>query len=72
VTEARPYLRALMERTGVGPPDRADHASVLYVNNIASPQAIRMQSNLGARVPAHRCSEGKALLAFRPRRSSTA
>jgi IclR family KDG regulon transcriptional repressor len=67
VTEARPYLRALMERTGESVHlTILDHASVLYVNNIASPQAIRMQSNLGARVPAHCCSEGKALLAFRP------
>jgi IclR family KDG regulon transcriptional repressor len=67
VTEARPYLRALMERTGESVHLTVlDHASVLYVNNIASPQAIRMQSNLGARVPAHCCSEGKALLAFRP------
>lgn len=67
VTQARPYLRALMERTGESVHLTVlDHASVLYVNNIASPQAIRMQSNLGARVPAHCCSEGKALLAFRP------
>ena len=67
VTEARPYLRALMERTGESVHLTVlDHASVLYVNNIASPQAIRMQSNLGARVPAHCCSEGRALLAFRP------
>ena len=29
-------------------------------------KAIRMQSNLGARVPAHCCSEGKAMLAYRP------
>jgi len=67
VTEARPYLRALMERTGESVHLTVlDRASVLYVNNIASPQAIRMQSNLGARVPAHCCSEGKALLAFEP------
>jgi len=67
VSEARPYLRALMERTGESAHLTVlDDASVLYVNNIASPQAIRMQSNLGARVPAHCCSEGKALLAFRP------
>ena len=67
VSEARPYLRALMEKTGESVHLTVlDHASVLYVNNIASPQAIRMQSNLGARVPAHCCSEGKALLAYRP------
>jgi DNA-binding IclR family transcriptional regulator len=64
VNEARPYLRSLMERTGESVHLTVlDHARVLYVNNIASPQAIRMQSNLGARVPAHCCSEGKALLA---------
>jgi DNA-binding IclR family transcriptional regulator len=67
VSEARPYLRALMERTSESAHLTVlDDASVLYVNNIASPQAIRMQSNLGARVPAHCCSEGKALLAYRP------
>lgn len=67
VSEARPYLRALMERTGESVHLTVlDHASVLYVNNIASPRAIRMQSNLGARVPAHCCSEGKVLLAHRP------
>jgi DNA-binding IclR family transcriptional regulator len=64
VNEARPYLRALMERTGESVHLTVlDHGSVLYVNNLASPQAIRMQSNLGARVPAHCCSEGKVLLA---------
>jgi DNA-binding IclR family transcriptional regulator len=67
VTEARPYLRALMERTAESVHLTVlDHASVLYVNNIASPQAISMQSNLGARVPPHCCSEGKAMLAFMP------
>jgi len=65
VNEARPYLRALMERTGESVHLTVfDHGAVLYVNNIASPQAIRMQSNLGARVPAHCCSEGKVLLAY--------
>ena len=64
VNEARPYLRALMERTGESVHLTVlDHRSVLYVNNLASPHAIRMQSNLGARVPAHCCSEGKVLLA---------
>ena len=67
VSEARPYLRALMERTGESAHLTVlDDASVLYVNNIASPQAIRMHWNLGARVPAHCCSEGTALLAYRP------
>ena len=67
VSEARPYLRALMETTGESVHLTVlDHASVLYVNNIASPQAIRMQSNLGARVPVHCCSEGKVMLAYRP------
>ena len=65
VSEARPYLRALMERTGESVHLTVlDHGSVLYVNNLASPQAIRMQSNLGARVPAYCCSEGKVLLAY--------
>ena len=66
VNEARPFLKSLMERTGESVHLTVlDHASVLYINNIASPQAIRMSSNLGARVPAHCSSEGKVLLAYR-------
>jgi DNA-binding IclR family transcriptional regulator len=66
VTEARPFLRSLMERTGESVHLTVlDHASVLYINHIASPQAIRMAPSLGARVPAHCSSEGKVLLAYR-------
>src|SRR5262249_41677038 len=39
--------------------------SALFINTMASRQAIRMQSDVGARAPGHCTSEGKALLAFR-------
>ena len=65
--EARPYLKSLMEKTGeTAHLAVLDHASVLYINTIASRQAIRMSSNVGARAPSHSTSEGKVLLAFRP------
>lgn len=65
--EARPFLKTLMEKTGETVHLAVlDHASVLYINTIASRQAIRMSSTVGARVPSHSSSEGKALLAFRP------
>jgi DNA-binding IclR family transcriptional regulator len=64
--EARPYLKALMEKTGETVHLAVlDHASVLYINTIASRQAIRMSSTVGARVPSHSSSEGKVLLAYR-------
>src|SRR2546423_11460075 len=65
--EARPYLKSLMEKTGeTAHLAVLDHASVLYINTIASRQAIRMSSDVGARAPSHSTSEGKAMLAFRP------
>ncbi len=64
--EARPYLKALMEKTGETVHLAVlDHDSVLYINTIASRQAIRMSSTVGARVPSHSSSEGKVLLAHR-------
>lgn len=64
--EARPFLKALMEKTGETVHLAVlDHASVLYINTIASRQAIRMSSTVGARVPSHSSSEGKVLLAQR-------
>ena len=63
--EARPYLKTLMEKTGETVHLAVlDHASVLYINTIASRQAIRMSSDVGARAPSHCTSEGKVLLAF--------
>ncbi len=65
--EARPQLKALMEKTGETVHLAVlDHASVLFINTIASRQAIRMSSTVGARVPSHCSSEGKVLLAFQP------
>ena len=63
--EARPLLRALMEKTGetvhLGVLD--DH-SVLYINRVESRSAIRMGFGLGFRAPLHCTALGKALLAF--------
>ena len=65
--EARPYLKSLMEKTGeTAHLAVLDRASVIYINTIASRQAIRMSSDVGARAPSHSTSEGKILLAFRP------
>lgn len=65
--EARPYLKSLMEKTSETVHLAVlDHDSVLYINTIASRQAIRMSSTVGARVPSYCSSEGKVLLAFRP------
>ena len=65
--EARPFLKALMEKTGetvhLGVLD--DH-SVLYINRIESRSALRMSFGLGARAPLHCTALGKALLAFQP------
>lgn len=65
--EARPQLKALMERTGetVHLAVLDDH-SVLYVNRIESRRAIRMGFGLGVRAPLHCTALGKALLAFQP------
>jgi IclR family KDG regulon transcriptional repressor len=65
--EARPFLKSLMEKTGETVHLAVlDHASVLYINTIASRQAIRMSSDVGARAPSHCTSEGKVLLAYQP------
>ncbi len=53
--EARPFLRTLMEKTGV-----------LYIITHESKQALRMGSKVGTRVPVHSTAVGKALLAFQP------
>ena len=64
--EARPYLKSLMETTGeTAHLAVLDHASALFINTMASRQAIRMSSDVGARAPGYCTSEGKALLAFR-------
>ncbi|HKW37989.1 MAG TPA: IclR family transcriptional regulator [Burkholderiales bacterium] len=66
-TEARPFLRTLLEKTGetvhLG---ILDHDSVLYVISLESKQALRMGSKVGTRAPVHATAVGKALLAFQP------
>ena len=65
--EARPFLRALMEKTGETVHLAIlDHDSVLYVITHESKQALRMGSKVGTRVPVHCTAVGKALLAFQP------
>jgi DNA-binding IclR family transcriptional regulator len=65
--EARPFLRALMEKTGETVHLAIlDHDSILYVITHESKQALRMGSKVGTRVPAHSTAVGKALLAFQP------
>lgn len=65
--EARPQLKALMERTGETVHLAVlDDFSVLYVNRIESRRAIRMGFGLGVRAPLHCTALGKALLAFQP------
>jgi DNA-binding IclR family transcriptional regulator len=66
-TEARPFLRALMEKTGETVHLAIlDHGSILYIITHESKQALRMGSKVGTRVPVHSTAVGKALLAFQP------
>ncbi|HUL91571.1 MAG TPA: IclR family transcriptional regulator [Burkholderiales bacterium] len=66
-TEARPFLRTLMEKTGETVHLAIlDHHSVLYVITHESKQALRMGSKVGTRAPVHSTAVGKALLAFQP------
>jgi len=66
-TEARPFLRALMEKTGETVHLAIlDHDSVLYIITHESKQALRMGSKVGTRAPVHSTAVGKALLAFQP------
>jgi IclR family KDG regulon transcriptional repressor len=64
-SEARPILRALMEKTGetVHLAVLDDH-SAIYTNRVESRQAIRTAYGLGTRAPLHCTALGKALLAF--------
>ncbi len=65
--EARPQLKALMEKTGETVHLAVlDEFSVLYVNRIESRRAIRMGFGLGVRAPLHCTALGKALLAHQP------
>jgi DNA-binding IclR family transcriptional regulator len=63
--EARPVLRALMEKTGeTAHLAVLDHRSAIYTNRVESRQAIRTAYGLGTRAPLHCTALGKALLAF--------
>lgn len=63
--EARPQLLALMEATGETVQlALLDHQSILYINNMESPKAVRSSARVGSRAPLHCTSLGKALLAF--------
>ena len=63
--EARPFLRALMEKTGETVHLAIlDHDSILYIITHESKQALRMGSKVGTRAPVHSTAVGKALLAF--------
>ena len=58
-TEARPFLRTLLEKTGetvhLG---ILDHDSVLYVISLESKPALRMGSKVGTRVPVRATAVG--------------
>ncbi len=63
--EARPYLFELREATNETVHLAIlDRASIMYVYDLESTQAIRMRANLGERKPALCTAEGRAMLAF--------
>jgi len=63
--EAKIFLRDLRARTGesVNLAILRDE-SLIYLNSLESPSAIRIRSHMGMRLPAHCAAEGKVLLAF--------
>jgi IclR family transcriptional regulator, KDG regulon repressor len=62
---AKPFLRALMERTGecvhLAVPAQG---KVLYVDQVESPATLRVNAQVGTMNPLHCTALGKALLAF--------
>lgn len=69
-TEARPFLTMLRDATGESVHLAIlEHASIIYINYLASRQVIRMSTELGMRKPAYCTGEGKALMAFQPAES---
>ncbi len=66
-SEARPFLRDLMEATGetvhLG---IVDGDQVVYIDKIESRQILTMKSTIGSRAPAHCTALGKVLMAFLP------
>jgi DNA-binding IclR family transcriptional regulator len=63
--EAKTYLRDLRETTreSVNLAIMRDD-SLIYLNSLESPSAIKVRSHMGLRLPAHCSAEGKVLLAF--------
>ncbi len=66
-TQAKTALRGLRESTGesVNLAILRDE-SLIYLNSLESPSAIKVRSHMGMRLPAHCAAEGKVLLAFAP------
>ncbi len=64
VTDARPYMQALMERCGetvnLGV---IDDGEVVFISQVESREVMRMIVRLGSRSPVHASGVGKALLA---------
>jgi IclR family KDG regulon transcriptional repressor len=63
--EAKIFLRDLREKTGesINLAIMRDD-SLIYLNSLESPSAIKVRSHMGMRLPVHCSSEGKVLLAF--------
>jgi DNA-binding IclR family transcriptional regulator len=63
--EAKIFLRDLREKTGesVNLAILRDD-SLIYLNSLESPSAIKIRSHMGMRLPAHCAAEGKVLLAY--------
>ncbi len=66
-SEARQDLFALRQATGETVQLAIlDHADIMYVYNLESTQAIRVNSDIGVRKPAFCTANGRAILAFQP------
>jgi DNA-binding IclR family transcriptional regulator len=66
-SEARQDLFALRQSTGETVQLAIlDHADIMYVYNLESTQAIRVNSDIGVRKPAFCTANGRAILAFQP------
>jgi IclR family acetate operon transcriptional repressor len=64
---AHPHLEVLRETTGETVHLAVlDASSVVYLDRLESPHAIRMASRLGSTMPAHSTAMGKCLMAFLP------
>ncbi|MDB4897727.1 MAG: IclR family transcriptional regulator [Firmicutes bacterium] len=61
---ARPHLKRLVEETQESAYLAVmDRTEVLYLNRVESPQAVRLTSSVGQRLPAHSTGTGKVFLA---------